>query len=482
MNTNKKYRLLYSIAIAVALILLGGACAPPSVTLTQTTEGIYDVDPIFRELYDFLGGYDVLGPAISPLRQEGHLKKQYVLAGLLVYDPQATPNQRFRLDSLGLVIGISDPPVPNPNQPGPRYVGGHIIYEEFVPLYDLLGGARFVGRPLTEMRLNTERDRYEQYFENLGFYRLRNDPPGTVRLLDYGAFVCDLECRYPTQYFSIPARHGQLPDPFATTISRLGTSLTGSALTGPYQADDGKLEVIFENFVFYADPASPGRAFPRPLMTMLGFPPEPLTTRVDDPRMTFYEIESNLGYNIPVIFRDFIALHGGFDLFGPPITQIFPYEENIYRQCFTNICLDYYTNVAEHLSIQPASLGHIYKTKFYQEPVDSFPDPQALFGLRIQVWEFLPILNSTQEQVIHVMVLDENSPIFNLEPTLTLTLPDGSQEEYHFPPTLVNGQTSLTLPPIVAPNGTLIPYKVCLQYLNSEKVCYKDNFLIWGNP
>ena len=70
------------------------------------------------------------------------------------------------------------------------FLNGHVIPGEFFAKYNELGGEDVVGKPLTGMIYSPVYRRYEQYFENLGFYRLANAPTGDVQLLAYGSWAC----------------------------------------------------------------------------------------------------------------------------------------------------------------------------------------------------------------------------------------------------------------------------------------------------
>ncbi|MEJ2348836.1 MAG: hypothetical protein P8Y03_03525 [Anaerolineales bacterium] len=248
------------------LVLATGACGrdrdlkpAPEVRVPTpgALENTYLVDPVFEDFYESLGGFDTLGPALTPLQNSGGLNIQYVQSALLLFDAQATQAERYRLAPLGIVFGIAEPAVPNPGVPDSRYVNGHVIYADFMPLYEQLGGARLAGRPLTEARYNPDKARIEQYFENLGFYRLENDPSGDVRLLAYGAFACDQRCRYQPPPASIPSLRPLLPEPFSTEVARLGLNFVGRTLSEPYINSDGQLEIIFENLVLVTEAEIP---------------------------------------------------------------------------------------------------------------------------------------------------------------------------------------------------------------------------------
>jgi hypothetical protein len=48
-------------------------------------------------------------------------------------------------------------------------VDGYQVYDKFSGLDQELGGIEAVGKPLTGVHKNLEKNRYEQFFENLGF-------------------------------------------------------------------------------------------------------------------------------------------------------------------------------------------------------------------------------------------------------------------------------------------------------------------------
>jgi hypothetical protein len=479
------HKWVYSLSLT-ALVLIISACSPQNENraLTATQPGTYAIDPLFREFYDNLGGAEYLGPAISPLYHQGNFKLQFTVSGLMLRDLSAQQaSQRYQLAPLGLHLGVEEAPRPLQEDPDGRLVGGYVVYQGFLDVYDSLGGARYVGRPLTELRYNPEKERLEQYFENLGFYHLDSDPPGTVHTLAYGAFFCDYACRFRPFQASLPTRQGVIPEPFARDVSRLGPSFVGRAISDPYIAPDGMQEIIFDNLVLFVDPANPQRVFARPLLEKLGFVPHPLTTSLDDPRMLFHPIQGESGHNIPVVFSDYLALHGGLDISGPPITEISLHKERIWRQCFTNLCLDYHQDAPLKLRVRPAPLGIVYKAEYYSEfAVENFTASQSLQTITLKVAEERPIINSQETQRIHVHVFENNQPLPSFEPQLTITMPDGSHRDFRLTPTDATGHTALLLQPISAPNGTMIPYQVCLINIKSEQACIQETYMIWGNP
>jgi hypothetical protein len=140
-----------------------------SVGCDGTPEPQSTIDTRFSQFYDLQGDEAVLGKAVAPAFSDGARQMQYTDNALLIYDENLPPGERYNFEKLGVLFGQQDPRLPVPEQQGIRYINGHVVYAEFVPLFDQLGGVRFVGNPLTEVRLNTQANRYEQYFEKLGF-------------------------------------------------------------------------------------------------------------------------------------------------------------------------------------------------------------------------------------------------------------------------------------------------------------------------
>jgi len=469
--------LILMAAIGWLLSACGGSQTPDEGAFEQ---GTFAIDSLFRSFYNRLGGEEVLGPAISEVTTTGSLQIQYTAAGLLVYDSQASGDQRFSLSPIGNDLGYSDPPNGSPTQEGEYRVDGHVLYSPFLTLYEQLGGKSVVGSALTDVRYNAEHNRFEQFFENLGFYLLAGDDPENVGLLAYGVFNCGPSCSYRPPIHSEVEQRASLPEPFASMAARLGTTFTGPLLAGPYRAADGNSEVIFENLVLYVNPEDPSRAYARPIVRQIGFEPQPLAERINSPVVYFFEMEDGKGHNIPVRLNSYIAFHGSLDIAGLPISEVFAYGENVYRQCFENLCLDYYPNADPLLQIRPAPLGTLYKAQNYNQIEQN---SQEVSSIRLNVWLESPQVTSEQTQTIYISVFENETPQANLQATITLTLPDGSQSFYLFPTTDLSGNAQLTVPKVLASNGTLVPFVVCIENIGpGGRICEHESYLIWGNP
>lgn len=455
--------------------LLLAACSS-GFNSTQAAN-LYPVEPVFKQFYDFLGGQARLGGAISPMIVKGITQEQYLENALMVYDPSLQPSQQYSLAPLGDQLGLQDQPLSNINLPSVFSVDGYIVYDSFVPLYKEMGGARYVGKPLTGVRYESDVHRVEQYFENVGFYLDLGNPRESAKLISYGRLVCGETCgqqaNSPAAIVEIELPYGE---PFTSTVARLGEDFTGARLAGPYKLTDGSLEVIYQNLVLYAHAEGSERAALRPILSLLGVTPEPLVTQLNNPNVMFYGIEGEFGYNVPLVFSDYIAKHGGFEIIGQPISELKAGEDGKAGQCFSNACLQYLGSG----QVQPLPMGAEYKGRFYDQ---LSPLVQATFEqIRIEVWEEHSQISSSQEQIIYATLHAGTELLAGLQPYLEIMLPDGGASIYKFPPTDAGGQTQLMVPPVQAQNGTLIPYKVCLQGFNAGEVCTNESYMIWGNP
>jgi len=501
-----------TITIALlSLSLLVAACQnEPASVQTVQAPGTFEVDPVFREYYQYLGGEDRLGPAISPARTEGFATTQYVKAGKLIFDSSALSSSKFRLASLGLEMDVLEPPVPAPQNPQIAYIDGHTLLPEFQRLFEQLGPDT-VGKPLTEPRFNLIRNRYEQYFENLGFYRLEGSP--NVYLLAYGERHCDEKCSVQGLPSSSTIDIQKTIDPaFADFTSKYGADFTGFALTNAYAADDGKWEQILENVVLAADARqNPQQVDLRPLSEKLSIMTEEPLPRSGAPDRYFYAVHDDKGFEIPLHFWEYIEDHGGIQLFGPPITHYSSLKDNIYHQCFVNLCLMLDSTTPGLTYIRPEPLGYAYRELYYQPAeqqstpptpalsptetitssggvpaITAVPETSASTGgvreISLRLWQRYLVIDQQQGQEIDIWVQENGQPLANQVVELTVLTPDGKAQVFQMPPTDSRGQTRLLLPEIEALNGTIVPFKACYSAATDLKVCVADLFVIWDIP
>jgi hypothetical protein len=439
----------------------------------ETVEPIVtEVDPTFREFYESLGGESILGPAISIMYEERGKKLQFTTGALMMYNPMAGESERFRLVPLGNAMKIAEPPL-SPTSPN-----GHEVYPGFLPLFRRLGGTRVTGKPITSVKADPENQRILQYFENVGFYQLESDNPDTAHLLYYGVWKCAQACSFPTSQENLVLPPTSPGLSIQGAIDRLDPGLTGFPLSDIIIAPDGKEEQIFENVVIFTDPESPAGIALRPLPYYLEIRPDPPTQAGQD-KGKFIAVNGNLGYNVPEHIDDYIERNNGYDFIGKPINHYDQINNDLYRQCFENLCLDYRPNNVPELQIRPMPLGRRYKQQFTNEE-SSEVNSNSFDAVTLTVWERYPVINTTDIQEIYVMVLDNGNPLRNVDLELKFTMPDGSSQTKFFPPTDQSGQAYLEISPIGTSDGTLIVYQVCLANTPQSSDCVMDDYLIWG--
>jgi hypothetical protein len=472
--------------LVFVLLTTGTGCSNATATPQPTPHPRYSVSPLFRTFYDW-GGEKSFGRPISPEISEGNIKYQWLEKGKMVFNPQAEV-AKFSFGPLGRDMGVEGPAVPAPVQPELHYLGGHTIHPDFWPKYEELG-AHMVGLPLTEARYNPVRRRYEQYFENLGFYRLIGHPD--VHLLNYGVWACGDECIIPDSGDDYVASidpagtidvFGSVDSVFVEVIDWVGSDLIGSDLTAAYTRD-GTLEQVFENAVLMTDNLTdPSSVQLRALSTDLNIYPERPKSYEENPGMQFVVVDGDLGYEIPNYFWEYIQDHGGLEITGSPITHLTQLDARTSRQCFTNLCLIYVPDEIENMRVRPEALGYVYRLLY--PPPEAAPQTSPIPAKEIttvKVWESFSTVGSTQPQEIAALLFSNNEPVLGAAMEVMLIMPDGSQQFYAMPPTDENGRTSILLTPIRASNGTLIEYQVCIPQSGQQKICIADSFLIWNN-
>lgn len=469
--------------------LLLAACGDEKGNLASSGQGphSYPVDAIFKEFYQTLGGEQILGPVISALEIRDNLQCQFAERALMCFNPTATDENRFSLYPLGRELGVQEEAYPSnaSADQAVRVVDGFTIYDKFIPLYDRLFGARYVGRPLTQLRINQDLQRAEQFFENVGFYQNLNDPNGPVYLIPYGAYLCGGSCSYRlNEYWSI-VKSNTAEQPFAASIARLGgPAVFGELLLKPQIAQDGYLQQVYANAIFYAPPNDLSEVRLRPLPRMLGYSAQPPVERKIHDQLVFYEVQGGLGYNVPRQFDAFIAQHGGREFSGDPISEVILLPgQNIYQQCFENYCLDYDPSASGPLKVRLAPLGKEYLAHY---PPPESAQIRNLFGpdkIALTVSVDKPTLNENDSQVIRMMVTqkDTGQPIERVEASLVLSFQDRPSVRYFIPPTDAQGTSLITLPPQPdLANGDRVAYQVCLNLPSEKPTCVKDSYLIWN--
>ncbi len=464
----------------VGLLLIGllAACASGAEPLSKTT---YPVDLAFSDFYRQFGGTTTLGPAISSAFTDQGLTYQYVVSGLMVYDPNQAALKRFHFSALASVQWhINGLVEPAPDDPNVGYANGHLIWEEVRSFYEQFG-SELIGLPVTGVIANDAKQRYEQYFEGLGLYRGYTETPGQIHLMPYGVWMCGNTCRYqisdatpPTASYSrVNSETEQL---FLQASERLGYGFTGAPLIAPRIGPDGRYEMVFENVILFLDPTSEEHIRLRALPALLGIQADEPGAEVKSDWLSFYITRDEVGFNVPNQFTNYLNAHGGMDNAGPPIAGYHTLSDGGYSQCFTNLCLEFHPSAPEELRIRPHPLGREYLTLGENVSASSTTLTDAL---QINAWEDYPLIPSGQSQVINIEATQNKMALSGLKFSLVVTQPNGITKTYTLPPTGEDGKTHIALDPINGPNGAIVQYEVCVLGQVSAQICFSRSYTIW---
>ena len=442
------------------------------------------IAPVFNDLYEHLGGPAVLGPALSELFQQDTKDCQYTDAVLMCMN-LADPMHPISLDPLGVRLGVRDETPFGSTDMGSRELGdGFVLYSDFATLYDRLHGATYVGRPLTQVRIDQVNRRYEQFFENVGFYRGFDEPSGTAHLLPYGAYLCEPDCSKNLQEYWGIVQSGLVDQPFELTLKRLGWLALGAPLTQPRLAADGMVEQVYDGVILYAPRGNLSQLHFRPVVLWLKLVPEPqLTTRNPHEQLVFYEVENGLGHNVPLFFDEFIASHNGRDMAGKPLSEVFELAASqVFRQCFENYCLDYDASAPKERRVRLAPLGAAYVRQ--TDPTQVLHNGFSPASVLLQVEVSQSQLAKGAQQVIwmHVFQRVDHKPMYLVEGVLTVTKPGKRPEVYHFKPTDHTGLSEKVLDPIqdLSPMS-VVEYQVCLNLPGDVPICQTESFIYRGD-
>lgn len=429
----------------------------------------------------------MLGPAISKVFDDPAGQCQYTVNVLMCFNPSIGEEGGYSLAPLAESLKIKAYSADSLSSDG-LVVNGFAVYDEFLPLFDQFAQTTYAGNPVTQVQLNYDLQRIEQYFEKVGFYRKFSDPAGTVKLLAYGAESCT-KCRYEAKEEAAVSAGSKSSDRqnFIEELKGIQQKQAfGNPLTAPYLSQDDNLEQVYSGIVLYKDVE--GIVHPRPLSILLGMtsgsPGEKLYSRENG--MVFYAIQDNLGFHVPLIFDDFINQHGGTAISGDPISEAVEVEPGLLRQCFVNYCLDYSPEAPKRRQVSIAPLGEQYLLHVQTLPAPAqepqFSAPQTVL---LQVHEQLNKVSQNEQQIIEVLALNiaDQSAIAGVESELTINLSNGKVWTALLPATDGDGRASISIPKMNnIPNGTILFYQVCVINLTVESVCASGSYLYWDLP
>jgi hypothetical protein len=468
------------VAGVVGLLFIGLLVACSS-SLDANSRSTFSVNPTFSDFYRQLGGMSTLGPAISSVFSEQGLTYQYVVSGLMVYNPNQLALKRFYFSPLASdewhINGLVEPA---PTGTGQTYANGHLIWEEVRSFYNQFG-PDLIGLPVTGVIANDAKQRYEQYFEGLGFYRGYAETPGKIHLMPYGVWMCGSTCPYQISDSTPPAAsysrvNSETEQLFLQASERLGYGFTGAPLHAPQLGSDDCYEMVFENVILFIDPTSGDQIRLRPLPSLLGIQADKPGNEIKANWLSFYATQEGLGFSVPNSFLDYINAHGSVAVSGPPIAGYHTLSDSGYSQCFANLCLEFHPGAPQELQIRPHPLGAEYLTLGDNVSATTTTLTDAL---NINAWEDFPLIPSGQRQGINIEATKNGTPVSGLKFSLVVTQPNGIAKTYTLEPTGANGKTHIDLDRINGPNGAIVKYEICVLGQVSPKICFSRSYTIW---
>ncbi len=458
------------IALLLMTMILSGCSLLDDSGIPNGT--VYNIDKIFRNYYKQLGGKETLGVVISEVIAWEDNQCQYTEKVLLCYNQNHTSNDGYLLFPLGAMaqstsFGISSLPP--------------FIYEGFRPLYEKVGGEATVGKALSIPIYNFQEERIEQQFENMAFYQAFHNQ-NTIGLLSLGVFACDEECNYsPEKGTAILINADVVSLPFINFIARFNDlDALGTPLAEAIELQPGLVQQVFKNSVLIGNPTLPETIHLLDLPVKLNYRQEDPVPQIysKEDNMAFYVVNSPNGFHVPLVFDAFINNHGGRELSGNPLSEVYQ-EASSFRQCFQNYCLDYFPDTQD---VRMVGLGEQYLEIMNIENINVVQFEYSLETVSLSVLEKSSHVAIDEEQEIEIRIIKtaNQTPLQNIESTLELTLPNGNLYTYQLPATDVFGISQYSIPQMKrVNNGSVITYSVCLNVPSNQPICAKDSYLIW---
>lgn len=478
-------RILIIALLLVGSIALFAACNFPGAAPTESVQEAdpppSEVDRLFLDLYILLGGSETFGRPISENIWEEPFSCQTMMNARFCYDSSKEGVDAYFLAPIVRESNLAPPPNADlPPQQGEKLINGYTILPEFIPLYEQLYGTVFTGLPLSEARINYEKNRIEQYFENVIFARDLDNETGQPYLLPAGYATCAQHCSTSMNVvLPIPLRNPK-SSPFSALLGPVHGEDFGEPLTRPFINQNGQLMQIFEYIAVVSPPNNIEAA------QFFALPDEMNMFRMDaiapnlsgNTAIIFYPTEENgNGYHVPLLFDMFVSQHGGREVSGGPIAEVAYYDDETIRQCFETYCLDYVEH-GTHQQVKMTPLGAWYlEQEMNAGRISSevlLEDWVTQDDLTIAVGEQMEILPPETDQFIIVSIGQKtvDKTISGIGGKVYLTLEDQSVVVFDLPETNPNGVSFVTIPASYATHsGDLLRYELCLHLLSGEEIC-----------
>ncbi len=453
------------------------------------------IDPDFTEIASVLKSLDQVTAITDAIIQKADgIKYQAVDVAILAFNP-AKPDQKAYLVPIAKYFELgtlpaSLTPVDQAERADKRISDGIRIWDELFPILDKY--SKYIGKPLTPLVFNSENDTYQQYFESLGFYRNRTDPPGKIHLLPYGYWWYPKTATGPTPgpigiptIFSVTQAENRILSKVAR-LEEFDPGFVGAKLTEAFEAQDAEKKkifvMVFDNMALYIEASDPRQVKLLPVPVLIGSPVQSLQQRNMEPDNTFFQVNGDQGYNVKTIFANYAETHSG--LAGKPIGNTSKTEKG-FLQCFENYCLETINGIGKdgEPDIRLLPYGREYLKIIGKEanlPIQPTPTPTQVplqsRKTRLISWHQAADVISGKPTSIGAAVFQNLDPMANVNLYTTIYLPDGGQQSFSMPPTNGSGKTQVDITGLNI-QANFLNYDVCIiNNNNASDFCVSDTF------
>jgi 5-hydroxyisourate hydrolase-like protein (transthyretin family) len=265
--------------------------------------------------------------------------------------------------------------------------------------------------------------------------------------------------------------------------ARGGLEVFGYPISAPFN-DSGILTQYFQNarMEWHPDNPEPYRVQLGLLGDELGFRQEPIERPALSAGRTYF---AETGHTVTYMFLRYFRSHGGVDLFGYPISEMFVENQRVV-QYFQRMKL-IWTPQTGRVSV--GNLGELYvaahRSSLPMNALESLPyryNDRGVVDLRTAIGLSRSVARSQKSQIVTVVVLDERSdePLADAQVKLSLALENGTplSNLTRILGTDARGRVRVTIPLDGIEPGTWVVLDVEATY-GAVSTAQKQLFLVW---
>lgn len=484
MRLDKSVRLVL-LALVVAAVLHGCSTKPDCIS--------YGKQPVCGVVLDFYrqhGGPIVFGYPITDKIRQGELYVQYFENAIIQVPVDRPAYDEIELRALGTEqFGLEPREIPE-HDPDCRYFEqtGHSVCLAFLEFFDLVGGERVVGQPLSKAR--AEGESRAQYFENakLKWVDGQTGIPH-VELEAWGRQSCMEEVQLCDEnWYAGPPLGVESLDEIEQDIREFVSAHGGELVFG--ERIGSIVHIGDMAYVYYhnacvvwvpglAEPVSlaPLGAYGAPEVEPIDPPPASESARYFD----------ETGHSVVLAFLDFYQRHGAEYVFGLPLTE-FMQQDDQWVQWFESSRYEWHPGEPNGSRVQLSPLGKINYDRFggglvpilEAEGADATPTP-APQEIILRVVPQNGNHPRGEPQIINLLAHSlTGEPLAGIEIKLYVAS-SLSQELKLAPPTDSGGSTWVRLDSVEAACGELVELHAVTESTGALTIA-DSFFTLWCKP